>query len=226
MMIYFLFSKKLAKILFVCLFGYLHVTPKWLFNPKFFNPKMSQFYDDYEDPFDPTLPIPLDLKFFAKDESTAPIKSDALSHLPQNDYSLPIVSDADQIAKESKQVCRHFLLGQCYRSDCWFSHDPEMLICKFYLRGICYKGSGCEFSHGEGLSQASTESLNHSGNIEQEITAIQSLSLDSSDDFPTLSKPNKPQLFKSISKKSMTPKVPKKFYGTRNPTDNESNKVE
>jgi hypothetical protein len=54
---------------------------------------------------------------------------------------------------KSKQVCRHFLLGQCYRSDCWYSHDPEVVLCKFWLKGRCYKGDGCEFSHGQALDQ-------------------------------------------------------------------------
>ena len=62
----------------------------------------------------------------------------------------------DQVVKKpSKQVCRHFLLGQCYRSDCWFSHDPEVVLCKFWLKGRCYKGDSCEFSHGQALEQIS-----------------------------------------------------------------------
>ncbi|KAJ3162704.1 hypothetical protein HDU86_003677 [Geranomyces michiganensis] len=47
-----------------------------------------------------------------------------------------------------RQVCRHFLAGECLRSDCWFSHDPEALICKFWLAGGCIKGSSCPFQHG------------------------------------------------------------------------------
>ncbi|KAJ3344873.1 hypothetical protein HDU91_007525, partial [Kappamyces sp. JEL0680] len=54
---------------------------------------------------------------------------------------------------KSKQVCRHFLLGQCYRSDCWYSHDPDLVLCKFWLKGRCYKGDSCEFSHGQALDQ-------------------------------------------------------------------------
>ncbi|RKO92185.1 hypothetical protein BDK51DRAFT_43415 [Blyttiomyces helicus] len=50
-----------------------------------------------------------------------------------------------------KQVCRHFLEGNCRRSDCWYSHDLKDVVCKYYLRGACSKGPACEFSHGEGV---------------------------------------------------------------------------
>ncbi|ORX54029.1 hypothetical protein DM01DRAFT_1335881 [Hesseltinella vesiculosa] len=46
-----------------------------------------------------------------------------------------------------RQVCRHYLAGECYRKDCWFSHDLEVKPCKFWLQGSCLKGNTCEFSH-------------------------------------------------------------------------------
>ncbi|KAJ3171841.1 hypothetical protein HDU87_008229 [Geranomyces variabilis] len=52
------------------------------------------------------------------------------------------------LMEPGRQVCRHFLAGECLRSDCWFSHDPEALICKFWLAGGCIKGSTCPFQHG------------------------------------------------------------------------------
>ncbi|KAJ3017370.1 hypothetical protein HKX48_003579 [Thoreauomyces humboldtii] len=59
---------------------------------------------------------------------------------------------------DGRTVCRHFLAGECLRSDCWFSHDPEALVCKFWLSGGCVKGDSCPFTHGGGLlaSRAST----------------------------------------------------------------------
>lgn len=89
----------------------------------------------------------------------------------------------ESFKKQPKQVCRHFILGQCYRSDCWFSHDPDAIICKFWLKGSCYKGNGCEFSHGQILAQVAAPPVS--------VTATSSpkfknKSLPSSDDFPAL----------------------------------------
>ena len=83
--------------------------------------------------------------------------------LEQHHYNLDDTMDSlfnlednpDGNKKQSKQVCRHFLLGQCYRSDCWYSHDPDVVLCKFWLKGRCYKGDQCEFSHGESIDQFS-----------------------------------------------------------------------
>lgn len=32
----------------------------------------------------------------------------------------------------STLTCRHFLQGNCFRRDCWFSHDLDSMICKFW----------------------------------------------------------------------------------------------
>jgi hypothetical protein len=33
---------------------------------------------------------------------------------------------------KKRQVCRHFLAGECYRKDCWFVHDLQEKVCKFW----------------------------------------------------------------------------------------------
>ncbi|SAM03722.1 hypothetical protein [Absidia glauca] len=48
---------------------------------------------------------------------------------------------------KKRQVCRHYLAGECYRKDCWFAHDLEVKPCKFWLQGLCLKGDTCEFAH-------------------------------------------------------------------------------
>jgi hypothetical protein len=59
--------------------------------------------------------------------------------------------------EKPKQVCRHFMVGNCYRSDCWFSHDPDALLCKFWIKGRCNKGDNCEFSHGQAIELKKVE---------------------------------------------------------------------
>ena len=34
---------------------------------------------------------------------------------------------------KKRQVCRHFLAGECYRKDCWFVHDLQEKVCKFWF---------------------------------------------------------------------------------------------
>ncbi|CAO3589947.1 unnamed protein product [Absidia cylindrospora] len=48
---------------------------------------------------------------------------------------------------KKRQVCRHYLAGECYRKDCWFAHDLDVKPCKFWLQGSCLKGDTCEFAH-------------------------------------------------------------------------------
>lgn len=91
----------------------------------------------------------------------------------QNELKPPSSSAAAEIststttpaASKKRQVCRHFLAGECYRKDCWFAHDLQVKVCKFWyvwirlqgskiyslqgfrLQGSCLKGDYCEFSH-------------------------------------------------------------------------------
>lgn len=198
---------------------------------------MSKIFEtDFEDPFDPTLPVqqpsiplsnPEEQQFTVLDESVdydyldpTRMLQQVLGHvnqqqiheaLVQNNYQLDLALDAlldDRKdvppAPKQGQVCRHFLLGQCYRSDCWFSHDPEMLVCKFYLRGTCYKGNECEFSHGDNIKKLLSHRLDDSKNqkSQNESLSMQNLSLDSSDDFPDLAKTNFPPLSTSTKQQA------------------------
>lgn len=42
---------------------------------------------------------------------------------------------------KKRQVCRHFLAGECYRKDCWFAHDLQVKVCKFWYVWIRSQGS-------------------------------------------------------------------------------------
>lgn len=88
--------------------------------------------------------------------------------------------------KPSKQVCRHFLIGQCYRSDCWYSHDPADLICRFYLKGTCNKGDDCEFSHGDKIQEAIHSYQTIAPEINQAHLPSLGASLDNLTQFPAL----------------------------------------
>ncbi|KAJ3048792.1 hypothetical protein HK097_010201, partial [Rhizophlyctis rosea] len=44
-------------------------------------------------------------------------------------------------------ICRHYLAGGCFRSDCKYTHDTDSRLCKFWARGFCIKGDACEFVH-------------------------------------------------------------------------------
>eukprot|EP00047_Mylnosiga_fluctuans_P008381 m.258465 g.258465 ORF g.258465 m.258465 type:complete len:511 (+) comp21568_c0_seq1:2328-3860(+) len=60
---------------------------------------------------------------------------------------LALMEDSDI---ETKQPCRHFLQGGCYRKNCWFSHDTHEIPCRFFAAGICRDGPSCAFLHDAG----------------------------------------------------------------------------
>ena len=128
------------------------------------------------------------------------------SSLLQCNYSIErtiqlLLADNDEFGQQqpvAKQVCRHFLVGQCYRSDCWFSHDPDALVCKFWLRGTCYKGDKCEFSHGQNIAQLREQ---HTESISAKSVKPVSKKESLKEDFPQLGNVPKPKLnFLSPSK--------------------------
>lgn len=42
------------------------------------------------------------------------------------------VSPSPSSPSKKRQVCRHYLAGECYRKDCWFAHDLDIKPCKFW----------------------------------------------------------------------------------------------
>ncbi|KAI9277270.1 hypothetical protein BDA99DRAFT_495335 [Phascolomyces articulosus] len=95
------------------------------------------------------------------------------------------------IQPKKRQVCRHFLAGECYRKDCWFAHDLQIKVCKFWLQGSCLKGDYCEFSHHIDVNEVANK-LNNQRN---QPTTTKPVRFDESD-YPGL------QSQKPITKKS------------------------
>jgi Zinc finger C-x8-C-x5-C-x3-H type (and similar) len=169
-------------------------------SPPKFDPLFLDSQSQEEESFSPDMDY-IDPTAILESVLTNLSKDEIQQALMKNNYSIDATLDAlladkplDNPEKPSKQVCRHFLLGQCYRSDCWFSHDPEMLICKFFLRGTCYKGNECEFSHGEQMKQIINERLDDS---KAAMDNMASLSI--KDAFPSLAKDDFPSLKESGS---------------------------
>ena len=107
-----------------------------------------------------------------------------------NTYDSPVMPQetlANPQTVASRQVCRHFLLGQCYRADCWFSHDLEGHICKFWLQGRCLKGNACEFAHGQEIQRQFNNvslSVNAPSNDHKDQAELH---LEAEHEFPSLS---------------------------------------
>ncbi|KAI8596453.1 hypothetical protein EDD21DRAFT_2974 [Dissophora ornata] len=130
-------------------------------------------------------------------------------------------SDADIAAPymgdiRSTQTCRHFLQGNCFRKDCWYSHDLDSMVCKFWLKGQCLKGETCEFNHFIDTSRV-TEPIPQPA--KQEPPTMDDF------DFPSLSASTSSTKNKGSSKggKSNGHQDPKK-PNTKNGTNGNSNK--
>ncbi|KAJ3127349.1 hypothetical protein HK098_006433 [Nowakowskiella sp. JEL0407] len=86
---------------------------------------------------------------------------------------------------QSKQVCRHYLAGSCFRKDCWFSHDLETVVCKYWLHGRCLNGTNCTFAHGTTI----VEKVSNASHSRTTLTAkvVPKETTDLQDHFPNLS---------------------------------------
>lgn len=89
-----------------------------------------------------------DHAFSAQDDHTFNAEDDnAFSAQDNHNFSessnIPLNAPSDL-----PMVCRYYLHdGKCLRADCRFSHDINVLICKFWLRGSCLAGDACIFRH-------------------------------------------------------------------------------
>ncbi|KAI7870617.1 hypothetical protein BDF14DRAFT_1720602, partial [Spinellus fusiger] len=77
--------------------------------------------------------------------------------------------EEDSDVPKKRQVCRHFLAGECYRKDCWFAHDLQVKVCKFWLQGSCFKGDVCEFSHHFDVQHMATKAPSQSKEEEEQM---------------------------------------------------------
>ncbi|KAG0928840.1 hypothetical protein G6F57_011742 [Rhizopus arrhizus] len=92
-----------------------------------------------------------------------------LETLKRNDYDLDRSIESlltkqvnvEPVDTKKRQVCRHFLAGECYRKDCWFVHDLQEKVCKFWLQGSCLKGKSCEFSHHLDIKEMMVNKINN-----------------------------------------------------------------
>jgi hypothetical protein len=57
------------------------------------------------------------------------------------------------------RVCRYFLVGECKRADCRFSHDLNRAVCRFWMKGQCLNGDGCNFLHDTSIVDKLTNRL-------------------------------------------------------------------
>eukprot|EP01134_Creolimax_fragrantissima_P007552 CFRG7552T1 len=85
-------------------------------------------------------------------------------------------------SKAVGRVCRHWLQGQCFRANCWFSHEAQDTTCRFWLKGQCIKGVHCPFTHG--VSEQSWNMYKDATTTVDELHTT-SVSLNT-DDFPEL----------------------------------------
>ncbi|CAO3691054.1 unnamed protein product [Rhizopus stolonifer] len=92
-----------------------------------------------------------------------------LDTLERNDYDMDRSIESlltkqvnvEPVDTKKRQVCRHFLAGECYRKDCWFVHDLQEKVCKFWLQGSCLKGNSCEFSHNIDIKEMMANKINN-----------------------------------------------------------------
>ena len=54
---------------------------------------------------------------------------------------------AAEQAGDTTPPCKYFIMGKCYRADCWYSHDLKKVPCKHFAAGWCSVGAGCPFGH-------------------------------------------------------------------------------
>ncbi|KAF7732840.1 hypothetical protein EC973_000116 [Apophysomyces ossiformis] len=140
--------------------------------------RFEPYLQEDENDFDPTLQGP-ECPLLIDPET------DGTSHLihsnvfcadevdQEREYGrLPSQQDSESTGShghgKKKQICRHFLAGECFRKDCKFIHDIQVKICKFWLQGSCLKGSLCEYPHGLAMQAGAvadkTDSSTHQNN--------------------------------------------------------------
>ena len=105
-----------------------------------------------------------------------------------------LLGDKPEQEPVSKQICRHFMAGECYRSDCWFSHNIDALVCKFWLSGSCYKGDKCEFSHGQNLGEISKLRRQSESSSARSSATSRATEPPKLEDFPQLGNVPKPKI--------------------------------
>lgn len=67
----------------------------------------------------------------------------------QLEDALLMFLDRESTDKPDTQVapCKYYIMGKCFRSDCWYSHDLKQIPCKHLAAGWCHNGDSCQFGH-------------------------------------------------------------------------------
>eukprot|EP01133_Synstelium_polycarpum_P011919 gene11919-13887_t len=82
-------------------------------------------------------------------------------------------------------VCKYFLNGMCYVTNCSFRHSKDTIVCKFWLRSQCFNQE-CNYSHNMAPSILPISSLSIAEQADEQQPPPQRKQQPTESDFPSL----------------------------------------